>query len=174
MYAKIEQVGQTLAGHCGLRGLFGIDGVVRDGEFWPVEVNPRYTASMELLEHVLGVSLLARHRQVFDSEAPRIEPVATGHGFHGKAILFARRSITFRSGGPWCPIPDVSTNIEQVSRFADIPAAGTVVPERRPIMTLFESGESVSECLDKLHQGARNLEHWLYSVDDQGRSDSGM
>ena len=40
----------------GLVGLFGVDLILRDGEPWPVEVNPRYTASVEVLELALGTS----------------------------------------------------------------------------------------------------------------------
>lgn len=39
-----------LARAFGLRGLNGVDGVLAGGRIWPVEVNPRWTAAMELLE----------------------------------------------------------------------------------------------------------------------------
>jgi predicted ATP-grasp superfamily ATP-dependent carboligase len=50
---EIERIGALVAERCGFRddGLFGID-MIRDhrGDVWPIEINPRYTASMELLE----------------------------------------------------------------------------------------------------------------------------
>ena len=51
----LRRLGHRLAAEGGLRGLFGIDGVLRDGAFWPVEVNPRYTASVEVLEYATGL-----------------------------------------------------------------------------------------------------------------------
>ena len=45
--AKLQRLGEVLASASGLMGWFGIDYVLRDGEPWPVEVNPRYTASVE-------------------------------------------------------------------------------------------------------------------------------
>ena len=50
-------MGAALADVFDLCGLFGVDGVVRGNRFWPVEINPRYTASMEVLEYVPGACL---------------------------------------------------------------------------------------------------------------------
>src|SRR5262249_31591342 len=68
--AALQRLGEVLAGRCGLRGLFGVDGVWREGAFWPVEVNPRYTASVEVLEYATGLRALAWHRRAFDGAAP--------------------------------------------------------------------------------------------------------
>ncbi len=51
----LDRIGKALVEGCGLRGLFGVDGVLRDGTFWLVEVNPRYTASVEVLEYATGL-----------------------------------------------------------------------------------------------------------------------
>src|SRR5205085_3950144 len=66
---SLERLGSALARRCGLRGLFGVDGVVRDGAFWPVEVNPRYTASVEVLEYGYDLSAMAWHRSAFERTA---------------------------------------------------------------------------------------------------------
>ena len=47
----LQQLGLDLARGCGLRGLFGVDFVLSEGVPWPVEINPRYTASVEVLEY---------------------------------------------------------------------------------------------------------------------------
>jgi predicted ATP-grasp superfamily ATP-dependent carboligase len=63
--SAVLRIGEVLADSFGLRGLFGID-LKLDGQIpWPVEINPRYTASVEVLEEVLGVSLLAEHARAF-------------------------------------------------------------------------------------------------------------
>ncbi|HEX8200442.1 MAG TPA: ATP-grasp domain-containing protein, partial [Isosphaeraceae bacterium] len=51
--ARVAALGDALAAAFGLIGLFGVDLVLRDGFPWPVEVNPRYTASVEVLERAL-------------------------------------------------------------------------------------------------------------------------
>src|SRR5262249_36432055 len=63
--ASLIRTGTVLAARCGLRGLFGVDGILREGVFWPVEVNPRYTASAEVLEYATGMKFLTWHWLVF-------------------------------------------------------------------------------------------------------------
>src|SRR5262249_16815225 len=65
-----ERLGIGTAEQFQLRGLFGVDCVLRGNVPWPVEVNPRYTASVEVLEHGGNVPAMALHRAVFDSNPP--------------------------------------------------------------------------------------------------------
>jgi predicted ATP-grasp superfamily ATP-dependent carboligase len=58
----IEKLAHVIAKQFEIRGLFGID-LVLDKQGIPhvVEVNPRYTASMEIFERLMGSSLLKLH-----------------------------------------------------------------------------------------------------------------
>jgi predicted ATP-grasp superfamily ATP-dependent carboligase len=49
-----ERIGQALAREFALVGLFGVDAIVAGDRVWPVEVNPRYPASVEVLEWALA------------------------------------------------------------------------------------------------------------------------
>jgi predicted ATP-grasp superfamily ATP-dependent carboligase len=90
----LERLGDVLTVGCQLRGLFGVDFILRDGVPWPVEVNPRYTASVEVLEYALGLSALDRHRQVFEkrgrSSFPQSfflpSPPKRGRGVGGEGV----------------------------------------------------------------------------------------
>jgi predicted ATP-grasp superfamily ATP-dependent carboligase len=79
---SLERLGNVLTAGCHLRGLFGVDFMLRDGVPWPVEVNPRYTASVEVLEYALGLSALEWHRLVFEKRGrgpfPPAGPAALG------------------------------------------------------------------------------------------------
>jgi predicted ATP-grasp superfamily ATP-dependent carboligase len=76
-----EELGRLLASACFLEGLFGVDGILRDGLFFPVEINPRYTASVEVLEYASGISLLKGHAHVFTHG--RLPPLSTTGGTWG-------------------------------------------------------------------------------------------
>src|SRR5262249_17781381 len=100
--ARFEALGHALVAGCGLRGLFGVDCQLRDGVPWPVEINPRYTASVEALEYATGIPALAWHRSVFAAQAPcRPQPTALKPVLVGKAILFAKQGVGFPDDGPW-------------------------------------------------------------------------
>jgi len=158
LHQQLEQIGNTLTAGCQLRGIFGVDGVLQEGEFWPVEVNPRYTASVEVLEHGLSVAALAgtsfspHHRTRGRGEQEVI----------GKAILFARQAFRFPSTGPWSDTLARPPAVDQLPLFADIPSPHVLIEAGRPILTLFAQADSAGQCLDRLHGIVENLQRVLY------------
>jgi predicted ATP-grasp superfamily ATP-dependent carboligase len=161
---SLEELGDLLASECFLEGLFGVDGVLREGAFWPVEINPRYTASVEVLEHATGLPALACHAHVFMREqlpsAP--PPVVPSDRSIGKAILFARDDLHFPADGPWMAELRSPTPVREMPGFADIPAAGERIEAGRPILTFFARAGSSSACEDALRSIAADLDRWLF------------
>ena len=149
--AALGRLGEVLATGCGLRGLFGVDGVWRDGTFWPVEVNPRYSASIEVLEYATGLTALAWHRSAFDSSAP--VPPEPAAAIFGKAILFARAAMTFPATGPW-----QSSSGWGTPAFADVPECGQQIEARRPVLTYFARADDLESCQDALQKTAEELD----------------
>jgi predicted ATP-grasp superfamily ATP-dependent carboligase len=160
---RLNRLGDVLAGACGLRGLFGVDGILSGEVLWPVEVNPRYTASIEVLECALGVSLLNHHRAVFDSaySAPSSIPGSEGQVI-GKAILYARESLRFPRVGPWLTALQCGGPVRETPDFADIPHAGEPIERGRPVLSFFARGATVADCADALRAAASDLDRWLY------------
>jgi predicted ATP-grasp superfamily ATP-dependent carboligase len=74
---RLAELGDRLASAFGLVGWFGVDYVLHGGIPWPVEVNPRYTASVELHELAAGRTLLREHRAACEG---RDEPPAKPSG----------------------------------------------------------------------------------------------
>jgi predicted ATP-grasp superfamily ATP-dependent carboligase len=145
---QIVRCGQTIGSEFGLRGLFGIDFMVDDAVAWLTEVNPRYTASVEVFESALGISLLGDHVQAsaeFD-DAVRSREIAgrlqsrldaarrsSGGRKCGKAVIYAPftlRAPGLTDFGNFAPIAD------HRARVADRPRPGTVIPARAPLCTL--------------------------------------
>jgi predicted ATP-grasp superfamily ATP-dependent carboligase len=158
---NLETIGIVLNRYCHLRGLFGVDFILADGIPWPVEVNPRYPASIEILEYGAGIQALAWHRAAFDP-ASAIPPGPTPEkSVVGKAILFAKRQLDFPEEGPWTHSLGHPKSIDEMPAFADIPSSGQTIEAGRPILTFFSRSGSVSGSLDNLKQIAWDLDHWL-------------
>ena len=124
----------------GLRGLNGIDFIARDGVPFPIEVNPRYSASMELVERGAGVSLFRVHAEACDGrlgDAP-----AAGREVTGKAIVFARHDVVVDDPGRW--------GVD----LADIPHPGERIAAGRPICTVFGRGRDGEACTAALATAA--------------------
>lgn len=155
--AAFLAIGDALARCMGLVGLFGVDTVVGSDGVWPVEVNPRYPASVEVLERALSVPALRWHVEACaNGSLPKTVP--TGRTVAaGKAVLRARAdvvvpdafcSMTQRVQGPWpC--------------YADLPAAGTLVRRGHPVATAFAVGRDAGEVHCRLRRRIRHMERLL-------------
>ena len=129
----------------GVRGLNGIDFIAVDGIPIPIEVNPRYSASMELLERGGSVSIFEVHEQACRGALP-------GGGTEsrqvlGKAVVFARRNVVMRNTREW---------LEDTS-LADIPHPGETIRRGRPICTVFGSGNEADSCYERLVRRAARV-----------------
>ena len=160
--AALEKMGSALVRRCRLRGLFGVDGVVRDGAFLPVEVNPRYTASVEVLEYGGRLNALAWHQAAFDAAAPRPSLAEAPTGCVGKAVYFAPRILTFPAVGPWADVLRSPPPLAEEPPFADIPHPGAPIRAGRPVLTFFVRGEAADDCLDGLRRTAAMLNRLLW------------
>lgn len=157
---RVRVLGRAVAQAAGLRGLFGIDFILRDGTPWPVELNPRYTASMEVLEHALGVSVLALHCRAFESEAAPDAPVAPRRAWVGKAVYFARSAVVFPEEGPWSVAP-ARADPWCLPDHSDVPRAGERIGAGEPVLTLFAAGRTQAECVEGLRRSSGELARCL-------------
>lgn len=117
-----------------LVGLNGIDFIARGGVPYAVEVNPRYSASMELVERGQGISMYEVHAGACRGVLP---PNPTREVLvQGKAIVFARHDITVGETRHW--VGDVS--------IADVPHPDERIRRGHPICTVFAQARDGSRC----------------------------
>jgi predicted ATP-grasp superfamily ATP-dependent carboligase len=118
----------------GLVGLNGIDFIARGGVACPIEVNPRYSASMELLERSPALSIFNLHAAACQGDLPL--ELSLPAQVEGKAIVFAKRDVTMGDTRRWLHRPFL----------ADIPHPGEKVRRGRPICTVFASAHDAAAC----------------------------
>src|SRR5437588_6420633 len=101
---------EGVTGAFGLVGVNGVDFVARRGFPYAIEVNPRYTAAMELVERAYGISLFDVHAGACRQTLPAFDLAAVRRrtpGAVGKAILYARRPGVLGDTRPWLSDADV-------------------------------------------------------------------
>ena len=159
-----SRMGEALVKEFGLRGLFGVDCVLRGGVPYVVEINPRYTASAEVLEHATGLVAMDWHRRAFTDQRANVlinpAPRRTGGSVIGKAILYAMQSLVMPADGPWTASFDYPAT--EFREFADISHVGDVIDKGQPVMSLFAQADTEANCLVELQERARTLDRWLY------------
>jgi predicted ATP-grasp superfamily ATP-dependent carboligase len=141
--AAFERIGDCLAAEYSLVGLFGVD-LIRDrqGRYWPVEVNPRYPASSEVLELASGVSIVGLHAHACTQRSlPKVAAMAS-RGIVGKAVVYAPGDfvVTAAQNRCWYAANTPRSTTRPASNYAvaDIPSVSTHVPKGAPVVTLIE------------------------------------
>jgi len=134
MHFTIAQIGNSIVeADPQLRGIFGVDLAFADQHrLCLFEVNPRYTASTEVLELQSGINFISQHAAAF---CPVVKPTRRSpvKSSLGKAIYFAPFDL-YVPELPWL-VPYSG----QVPILADVPAPGTFIRQGEPVCTLFSA-----------------------------------
>jgi uncharacterized protein len=156
LLSQARAICSELAAAFALRGLFGVD-LIWDGErAWTIEVNPRPTASLEVIEATRsrppGVGVFDAHLRACAGELPRIE--VEHDRAAGKAVLFATEDVVVGDSARW---------LERGVR--DVPHPGERVAAGRPICTVVAAEATPEGALAGLEEQAARLRAELARVE---------
>lgn len=159
---------EAVAGEFGLVGVNGIDFIARNGRANAVEVNPRWSASMELVELAYGLSVFSAHADACaDSVLPmfNLSAARRDSGAVGKAIVFARQDTVVGDTRAWLTAPPVRHAMPAVR---DIPNRGERIAAGRPVCTVFAAGRDTATChaalVERAHDVYAALAEWAREV----------
>ena len=130
------------------------------------EVNPRYPASTEVLEHVLHTALLRDHAAAFGWEVPPARlGVSPGVEAMGKFVLFSDREFVAPAPAEWLqPAEWLHAGMwNQTPLVADVPPGGTRITVGQPICTVFTVGKTAAECLVQMPDAVDGVKSRLFS-----------
>jgi uncharacterized protein len=143
----------TVTDEFGLVGVNGIDFVARDGVPYAIEVNPRWTGAMEVVERCFGIPVFGMHADACSSRVLPAFDLATATprgGAVGKMIVFAPRDGCVGDTRAWLEDPDVR----------DVPHPGERFTAGTPVCTVFATGTNSESCYqallertDRIHSG---------------------
>ncbi len=151
----------------GVRGVYGID-FVHDGEWGSIlEVNPRYPASVEVIEYATGASVLDWHRSAFWKRSEKPADVPPPKSVVGKAIYYAPHTLVVPASGPWDESLAHYTDVWRRPDFADIPHADDMIPAGQPVCTMLAEAATEAACEQRLRERAAELDR-LFGWDDFG------
>jgi uncharacterized protein len=133
----------------GLVGVNGLDVVIGhdpEGAARPylIEVNPRFSGSMELAERAFGVSVFALHVDGLAGRLPRASLADRApDGCVGKGIVYARRPVVAPDTGEWL-----------ARGVRDVPSPGQRIAAGHPVCTVLARGRDRQACLAGLFSAA--------------------
>ena len=140
---QFARIGDMLSSQIQLTGLFGVDAIFDSERLWPIEVNPRYTASVEIHERASTFHALELHAAACTrGELPVAVPLPAD--IHvGKTIHYAQNAFTVpASFVDWAQQQNTD---RQWPKIADIPQVGTKIEAGHPVVTLLAEAETPGE-----------------------------
>ena len=150
LVADASALASTVTEEFDLVGVGGIDFIVHDGRACPLEVNPRWSASMELVERVYGLSVFGAHVAACrDRVLPAFdwERAGAASPTHGKAVVFARGDVVARDTRAWLERPDIR----------DVPQPGERIKAGHPVCTVFADAADEGACHAALVRRAEDV-----------------
>jgi len=151
---QVRRLASFLTREYGLTGVNGMDFILRGNRIFLTEINPRYSASMELIEQAYKLPIFELHTQaVLEGVLPpfRLETAGKGERFYGKAILFAERDTA---------VPD--TRSWSTKGIRDIPESGEKLRKGGPICTILTDSPTYNGTLADLTDQAKRLKEEIY------------
>jgi hypothetical protein len=151
---QARRISDFLTRSYGLTGVNGFDFVLDGDQVCLIEVNPRYSASMELLERAYGLPIYLLHVQAaLDRLLPefKLETQLNRGKFFGKSILFCETEsvvpATFAHTGP---------------DLRDIPSPGERLHEGSPVCTILAIRGTYAETFAELVRQSGKMKEQIY------------
>ena len=150
---EMREIALKLVLKLGLVGSNGVDFLITDDGPVVIEVNPRFQGTLDTVEYVSGVSVFDAHVKAFLGELPDIGREKSPEScFAGRGIVFADRN---------CVIDGVVSQKLTAEAITDIPVVGCTIPAGEPITTVFCTGHSRSQVLQKLAAAAWRIRRMM-------------
>ena len=142
-----------------LVGVNGIDFVDQSGVPYPIEINPRWSASMELIERSVGINVFAAHAASCTTGALPASLDPPGRAV-GKAIVFAVDPCVAGDTDAWL----ADANIR------DVPHVGDPIRTGSPVCTVFAEAVDAVSCEAALVERAQriyeDMRRWVATIHD--------
>jgi predicted ATP-grasp superfamily ATP-dependent carboligase len=133
----------------GLVGLNGVDFLARGSVPVLLEVNPRWSSSVELAERAFGRSFFQAHVDACAGVLPEFDLLSglQRAGAVGKAIVYAREEGSIADSSHWLEDPDVR----------DVPRSGQRLQAGQPVCSVFASAADSRSCYRALVERAARI-----------------
>ena len=147
---KCKNTAEKIASHFGLVGSNGIDSVIsKEGIPYVVEVNPRFQATLECVERVLGINMVEAHVKAC---LQGILPIITK-----KTAVFCTRLILF------APQRLVAPDLSILEEVRDIPIPEVIIEKGEPICSVVVDGAKREFSLRKAMATVKHIRKSLQS-----------
>ncbi len=144
----IESFGRAVSGASGIWGWWGADFIVNREKVYLLEINPRPTASLELVAIAHGLDIVGIQAQAQPQARTSAcewenKKLPEPEGYFATAVIYADKDIRVSDQQRW---------FDMWAR--DIPAEGRTVKKGEPALSFYSKGPNADECMLKIREKA--------------------
>ncbi len=139
---KIKEMASFLVSEFKLVGSNGIDLILKNGEPYFLELNPRFQGSLECIEEAFNINIVKLH--INSCLNGKIDLKATPKRYSGRGILFSPRNL--KIGDLW-----------KYNFVEDIPFPGSMIKKKSPICSIRAVSKRKREVIKMLKLKASTL-----------------
>ncbi len=151
---QVNEAAAFMTREYNLKGINGFDFILNGDRAYLTEINPRYSASVELIERAYRLPTFHLHAQAsLLGSLPkfRLEKALKTNGFFGKSIIYAERNAI---------VPDTRDWFRR--KIRDIPLSGDKLRMGNPVCTILSCGPTYAQVLTDLIRHAAKLKKEIY------------
>lgn len=145
---QILTLAEDIAAKSGCIGSLGIDFMLTDDSISAIEINPRFQATLDVVEMSTGVNIFELHRNAASGILPASRPVPT---------MTAVRSIIFADHD--CVVTDDLKSLHP--DIADIPWPETEIEEGSAVLSVYGRGADEGEALAALDKTITRVHRYM-------------
>lgn len=145
---ELKRTAEFIAEKSGCIGSLGVDFILSDGGAYAIEVNPRFQATLDIVEGSTGLNIFEAHINAFKGELPPAVPHAPH--VYARRIIFADRDLVVKDD-----LKKFHPNV------ADIPWPGTEIEVGSAIISVYGSGKTEEEADSSLHKNILEINGYI-------------
>ena len=130
-------------------GSVGVDFMAGTDEFYAIEINPRFQATMDIVEMSYGLNLFSAHvagcRGILPSGYER-----KAKQFTARKVVFAKRDLL---------VSDDLSHLHPL--IADIPWPGTLIEEGNAVLSVYGTGSTRESALQSLDKTIKDIGRYI-------------
>lgn len=144
---ELRNISESLIKNFKLIGSNGVDFIVRNGEIYVIEINPRIQGTYECIENILNINLLEAHIEAFKGNLIQI-PKNDGYSY--KKILYAQEKVKYEK----LPFKNIY----------DLPHIGSITEKEEPLLTIIEKDNHLKKLMENINKKSLEIEKQLYNT----------
>ncbi|MDD3976988.1 MAG: ATP-grasp domain-containing protein [Methanomicrobium sp.] len=149
MEKEIVKTAEKIVSLSGCIGSVGVDFIAGEDSFYAIEINPRFQATMDIVEKSYGINLFNAHMSACTGLLPHPD-IRRAKQYTARKVLFAPKDIVVKD--------DLSVFSPDI---ADIPLIGTEIEEGCAVVSIYGFGSTRSDALESLDKTIKDIGRYI-------------